>query len=561
MKPFLTIYIFFLLPFCLMAQPNVLDKRVTMHYTNERLHDALQGISNRYDVYFSYSSDLINMRQRVSAHLDNEPLSIGLDQLFANTYIVYAAIGGQIVLRVNKDKTLTSSDNKESRKKKLPPEKEEIEQPVFVKIPPPTSTPTGGQTEEEPVPAPDSIILLTMPDIHTIRSEGPVHPFDKTLLNFEKWRTEADWTLGEHSDYRIAQLSLFPMVSTNIRYSRELTNNVSLNLLWGVNGGVDGLELGTLVNTVRKDVKGFQAAGLGNTVRQNVTGTQMGGLFNVAGGTARGFQAAGLFNKAKNAEAAQAAGLMNLVSEDISGIQAAGLFNHSGGNANALQAAGLFNSNKGRAKVQISSLFNKAGDVDIAQVSTLMNISRGHVRGVQIALINVSDTVSGVPIGLLNIVKHGYNKFEIYGSESLHGNIQLKLGANRFYNIFHVGARIPKGSGLDIWGVGYGIGTVATLSEKNHLNFELTAIHINEYEAWTNKLNTIGQFRFTWNHQLGRNVGFFIGPTANAMVSQLKDPETGKFNSEVPPYSIVNEDLTDNLNLKGWVGLNAGFRF
>jgi hypothetical protein len=546
---------------------SVLDKKVTMHYDNERLHDALQGISSKYKVYFSYSSDLINMRQRVSAHVDNQPLSKGLDQLFDNTYIIYAAIGGQIVLRVDRNKDLGQLEKKESKKKKLPPQKEETEQPVLVKLEDPSPEPAQEkETEEEAaedelMPAPDSVIELTMPNMQVIRSDGPSHPFDRTLLNVEKWRSQADWTLGERRDNRVAQISILPRVSTNIRHSKELTNNISVNLLWGTNGGVDGFEVGTLFNTVKKDVKGLQAAGLGNTVKQNVTGTQVGGLFNVAGETARGLQAAGIFNHAKNAEAAQAAGLMNLVKEDINGLQAAGLFNHAGGNANALQVAGLFNSNKGYAKIQISSLFNSAKDVQVAQISTLMNISKGEMKGVQLALINISDTVSGVPIGLLNFVKKGYNKFEIFGSESLHGNIQLKLGANKFYNIFHVGGRIPKGSGIDIWGVGYGIGTMAMLSHKTHLNFELSAIHVNEYQAWTNKLNTIGQFRLTLNRQLSRNVGFFIGPTANAMVSQLKDAETGEFNSEVPPYALLEENLTTDTNLKGWVGLNAGFRF
>lgn len=133
-KPIITIYLFFLLPIIMAAQPSVLDKQVTMHYDNERLHDALQGISSKYDVYFSYSSDLINMRQRVSAHIDNQPMSKGLDQLFASTYIIYAAIGGQIVLRIDKNKDLGSSEKKESRKKKLPPQKEETEQSVLVKL-------------------------------------------------------------------------------------------------------------------------------------------------------------------------------------------------------------------------------------------------------------------------------------------------------------------------------------------------------------------------------------------------------------------------------------------
>jgi hypothetical protein len=183
------------------------------------------------------------------------------------------------------------------------------------------------------------------------------------------------------------------------------------------------------------------------------------------------------------------------------------------------------------------------------------------VRGLQIGLINISDTVSGVPIGLINIVKRGYNKFEIYAGEILHGNFQLKLGANRFYNIFHVGARVPPGNGSYVWGLGYGIGRVSRMSKKSTMNLELMAIHISENEGWTNKLNSIGQFRLLWNHQIGKSVSFFIGPTANAMVSQFRNPETGEIRSPVVPYTLLDEDLDPKTNLKAWVGFNIGFRF
>nr|MCU0345647.1 hypothetical protein [Saprospiraceae bacterium] len=421
--------------------------------------------------------------------------------------------------------------------------------------------------------------------------EVSTHPFDQTLLNFEKWRYETDnWNRRPSTDKRVAQVSVLPFIGTNTRESDDVSNNLSLNLLWGVNGGVNGMEVGGGLNMVRNDMNGFQVAGLGNKVNRNMTGTQVGGIFNYAGGVTKGFQVAGVVNYANNAEAAQAAGFGNMVRGNVAGIQASGLFNVAGGNARALQASGLFNKtggdskfqaaggfnrsrgsskwqasglfnlSRGNTKFQISSLFNSANDVQWGQFGTF-NRARGNMRGLQIGLINISDTVSGVPIALINIVKRGYNKFEIYGSEILHGNFQLKLGANRFYNIFHVGARVPPGDGSYIWGIGYGIGKVSKLSKRSSLNWELMAMHISENETWTNTLNSIGQFRWLWNHQLGRSIGFFIGPTANVMVSQLRNPETGIIQSPVVPYTLIDEDLDGKTNLKAWVGVNAGFRF
>jgi hypothetical protein len=568
-KPFVTIYITFF-SLGVFAQGDLLSKKVTFDYENIRLKEALTDLTGRYQVPFSYSSDYVNVRQRVTAAVKDAPLSIALDKLFEKSSIAWASVGGHIILRLDQNKTLSQrEDTKQSRKKK---QKEPTEEQPAILVSsetlPPVETPP-------PPPVEDSIIAVQMPDIQAVRRDGEMYPFDETLLNFEKWRIEADWTIRRGDEKKIAQISVLPFIGTNTLKSHEITNNVSMNLLWGVNGGVDGLEIGTFVNTVRNDVKGFQAAGLGNTVKRNVTGTQVGGLFNYTGGITRGFQASGLFNFSGEAEAGQAAGLMNLVQGDVTGFQASGLFNSAGGHAKALQAASLFNRSggdskvqaagafnlsKGNTKVQFGGVFNVAKDVEIAQVSGLLNVAK-QVKGLQVGLINISDTVSGAPIGLLNIVKKGYNKFEMYGGEVIHANLMLKLGAKMFYNTFHVGARIPQGDGTYTWAMGYGIGHVSEVSKRSSLNFELMALHVSENEPWTNTLNSIGQFRFLWNFQLGKSIGFFLGPTANVMFSQLKNPETSEPGSSVVPYTLLDEKIGQNTSVKGWVGANAGFRF
>ncbi len=554
MKPLIAVLILLLFaPGIVMAQYDMLDTEVTFDYEKTRVKDALDDISDNFKVKFSYSSSKVNVRQKVSAKVENVPLSKGLDELFKKTPIVYSRIGQHIVLRNNPDKL------SQSRKKDKPPAPPVNELPE-------EEPPTVLVSIEEPEPegkrsARDSVIALQMPETRPINRDGKMYPFDQTLLNLEKWRTQAEYTFRPTSNKRLAQVSLLPKIGTNTGASPNVTNNVSVNLLWGESGGVDGLEVGTIMNTVNKDVKGFQLAGLGNKVGRNVTGTQVGGIFNKNDGMTRGLQAAGIINLTNDVQAAQAAGAVNWASGNVAGVQVSGLMNRAGGNADALQAAGLLNISLGRTKAQVSGLFNKAGDVEVAQIGGIMNISTGHVSGFQVALINVSDTVSGVPIALINIVKRGYNKVEIYGSEILHGNIQFKLGANSFYNIFHVGAQVPPGDGSYVWGLGYGIGTLTKVTPKTHINWELMAIHISENEGWTNKLNSIGQFRFLLNHQLGRSIGFFLGPTFNAMVSQLRNAETGEIGSPIVPYSLIEKDLDSNTNLKAWVGVNAGFRF
>ena len=187
----------------IIAQYDMLSTEVSFAYNKVRVKDALADLSDNYQVKFSYSSSVVNVRQRVSAEVEDVPLSTGLDELFATTPIVYSRIGQHIVLRNNPDKLL--SNKKEPKKKKEPPiiieePKEEEPPAVLVKIEEP---------EEEP-PLPDSVISLEMPETRPVNREGRMYPFDQTLLNFEKWRTHAEYALRPSDDKRLAQVSVLP---------------------------------------------------------------------------------------------------------------------------------------------------------------------------------------------------------------------------------------------------------------------------------------------------------------------------------------------------------------
>lgn len=534
--------------FCALAQDHNFVQKVSFSYKNTRLKTALRDLSRRYDLQFSYSSDQVNVRQRITASANKTTLDEGLRSLFRYTGIAYNYVGRYIILKPDPSNTRSEVPKRKKRESPTPP--------------PPEPQLTGAEESSSARRDTLQVTRVALPPTPSVsRVQGAMFPIDEKALRLQQLRYEASWLLNTRNNHSLAQVSLLPFLGTHGLRSDEVVNNASLNLIWGINGGVMGVEIGGLINHIRGHVTGFQAAGLGNMVEGQLAGSQLAGLFNLTLGTARGTQTAGLLNFAGRASAVQVAGLFNWSENDASRMQVAGGFNRVKGHAFALQVSGLANLNRGNANTQVSGLFNTASVVSGVQISTLYN-KASTVKGFQLALVNASDTVSGVSIGLLNFVKKGYNKFDLYTTEALHFNSQLKLGSHHFYNVFFAGARYPDQNGNYLWGFGYGFGTVMPTGIRSGLNLELMAIHLNQSQPLTKKLNSLGQLRISWNHWLGRYIGFFFGPTFNVFASQYLNPDSGKTgDSDAVPYTLFDTTLDNGTAIKGWVGLNAGFRF
>lgn len=541
------------------GQRNVLAKKVSFDYKEEKLGMALADISIDYNIQFAYSTDIIPVDERVTVKVNDEPLDYALETMLATTKVEYKAIGSHIVLRVNKDKITRLS-------KPLPKSVPQIT-PLYQERKPQQELITERQPpRRDPMRRPETIGTHNP---KTLPGGDQVYDLDPNRYRIREVSHDPNQSIF---DQRLAQISLLSFLGTNADLSEDLTNHLSVNVFWGKNGGVKGLEIGGMFNSVVNDVEGAQIAGMGNTVGGKVVGTQFGGLFNVVGGEMDGVQGAGLFNiSGEKTRAIQTAGLFNVSSGDFYGLQLSGLFNVSNGLADAAQISGLFNTANGKVKAQVSSLFNTAGDVQWGQVSSLLNVGK-KVDGFQIGLINVSDTITGMPIGLLNIVKHGYNKVEFAGSETLFANFSLKLGARSFYNIFHAGIRWDdrqfeengtlRTGRFSSWGLGYGFGSVIDLGRNTLVNFELEAIHINELESWTKELNLLNQARLTFDVSTGprSRMSLFGGPVFNLMISRRYDAETGTYGSNIMPETFYDE-THNGTNVKMWTGFIAGIRF
>ncbi|MCB0651436.1 MAG: hypothetical protein KDC85_09200 [Saprospiraceae bacterium] len=520
-KLFFLFFLFNVWCFTITAQD--MDQLVTLACDNQPLGNVLNDISTNYQVKFTYSRDFIPMDHPVTVAVQKYPLHNVLDLIFAPTPIVYKNIGGNIALRVDETKL-----QQLTQLQKLPLPDEVHRQKRLKESKAPKKLPIRN-TQVEQAPGGDRMV-----DFDPSRFIIPE-------ISHEPYQEEAP----------IIQVSLFSMkqdwdLLENVEEARVL-----IDVLGGNHKKINGVNIGGGVNNIHHDVKGVQIGGLGNKVSEEVKGVQAAGLFNEVNGNFTGLQAAGIYNRSRcNFLGLQIAGGVNIANQKAEAIQIAGLVNYAGSGT----------------KTQLSGLANIAGDVDWSQTSSLFNKAK-EVKGFQVGLINVADTVALGAYGLLNIIRRGYNRIELSGSEVLYTNLAFKFGTKQFYNIFHFGARWDQFTGGDqqgsfmSWGLGYGLGTCLTISPRELLNIEVVAIHLNELEAWTNELNLLNQLRVTYDVRVGRKLSLFGGPVANIYISRPKpDSDPAGKTARFAPYTFY-EGADADANLKVWVGIQAGIRF
>ena len=510
-------------------------------YREAQLEGVLADISVKYGVNFSYSSDFIGLDRKVTHQATGAMFEVALGQLLDGVGVTFTRIESQFVLRKKNVRRLPKIT---FRPLPVLPLASEVPQlsPLY---PVPDAAERLATLMKRPPPFNDLLPLPVTPA--PVIASDPQAPLRRMDLSRPQDKS------------RLAQVSLLPFVGTNAFNSQRMTNRVSVNVVWGTNGGVNGFEVGGLLNHIRKNVVGLQLAGVGNIVNGSVQGMQFAGGFNMSRGKVDGIQFATIFNHSGGGPAVQLAGGFNLASGNVAGLQAAGIFNRSGGNVVGLQVSGLMNFALGDVRTQLALLFNHAREVEKAQMSLLFNRSTV-LRGFQFGLVNMSETVSGgVPFGFLTLVKNGYNRIEIATGELLTGGVAIKPGAEVFYNIFYFGLRTEKANNL--WGLGYGIGTAPRLGKRYLLNLELLSTQIREGRPWFDELHLLNQFRCLLEAKLGRRFGIFAGPTANLMFSRRYDPETDTYGSAFVPYTLYEETDERGLNRKFWIGFNAGLRF
>ena len=607
-----TIRILVMLLLCLnlagIANAQVLDKKVSLQYKNQTIEEALKDISKKYQVNFSYSSNVVPLKKKISLTVTNKPLRDVLKELFKGTDITYQALGSQIVLKKTPKKTLPAGkgvlpsadsvtiaeeDNadsieldqeesetsvstspeavylgkdtvvyfpqeqyeeltfdddsldKVSLRKKYLAEKKKLRDQYYQKMD--SLDKTGNQTSKENLKTQfNKVSRKLKTKIEILRdSLSTINLLSKDTTRLsDSTGTEKNIPQRDSSGYRYknAQITFIPPIGTNGRHAGEFVNHLSFNVLAGHAAGLEGFELGGIINVEKDFVYGAQISGLGNIVGGRTTGGQISGLFNVNKKYTQGIQFSGFMNLVRDSiMALQFSGFTNIVGQEVSGGQVAGFLNLAKENMQGAQVAGFMNI---------------ADTVRGAQVAGFMNVAK-HVKGVQVGIINVADSVTGAQLGVISF--GGYRKLEIYGSETLYGNIAFKTGSRYLYNIFAIGVQ-PTGAAFT-FGLGYGLGSEVKISRKMIVNLDVLAYSIHQDGFQYDELNLLNQFRATFGYLITRNTSIFAGPVFNVMVSNHFNKSTGEYGSPITPKWNFYNGTEDNINAALWVGFNAGIRF
>lgn len=582
------------------AGQNILDRKITVNVSNQRMSEVLKMISNKADFYFVYNSHIINRDSLVSISAENRSVKEILDRLF-NGSIDYKQNNNYIIFRKAAPKIITGSRSEETgyiitgyvlnaeTGEKIPDASiygkqrlvstltdnqgyftmrlknrygpatliasKSAYKDTFVNIEPnynqqvtfvmePVLFKYSMVTVSPDYSIPDSITAApdTISYIPTVKQE--IKEVEKTRVGKFLLSTSQriqSINLGKFFADRPFQVSLIPGLSTHGRFSGQVVNNFSINILGGYTGGAEGVELGGLFNINKNRMHGLQAAGLFNIAGGPAAGVQLAGIHNTVLDPVTGLQAAGISNHVKGAMIGwQVAGIHNHASDSVTGAQIGGITNYTRGNVKGAQIGGIANfANRKMTGLQVAGIFNYAK----------------RLKGVQIGLINISDSSSGYSIGLINFVVKGYHKISFSANESFHLNLALKSGNSKLYSILL--ASMNNKQNEKAYSYGYGFGKEFNLNKWFTLNPELTAQHI--YLGSFDFGNVMGKLHLQLNLKLGKYFTIFAGPSFTAFYSDQDDQVVG-YKLTFPSKGYNTFKLWDD-RTTGWIGWNAGIAF
>ncbi|MFC2101248.1 hypothetical protein ACFLRZ_05405 [Bacteroidota bacterium] len=376
-----------------------------------------------------------------------------------------------------------------------------------------------------------------------------------------------------------------PPLSNHGINSQEYINDLSVNLLIGNNGGVNGVEIGGLINIDKTYVKGTQLSGFMNIVHTEMNGVQIAGFGNHVSGKMEGVQISGFYNINSNTtNGTQFSGFMNIVEDSIDGFQLSGFANINNGFTTGFQAAGFTNINKefntgshiagfanigddGLVNTDIGGFMNIARDIKGIQIAGFMNIAR-NVKGIQLAgFMNICDSIHGIPISFINIPKKQlYTSFELNTSDVSNYSGEFKMGLRKWYNIYSFGKL--KGD-PNRWAFGFGFGNEQFLTKKLTLSIEAVCnqeLWINEEDQnflYIDRLFMLNQFKPTIGYYFNNSICVFAGPVFNMQIRNTSDNLVLNSEDLAPSWIITDITKKNNkrTNYKTWLGFTAGIRF
>lgn len=599
------------------AKESLLNKVISIEIKATAVKTILKAIEDKAQVKFSYNPDLIDENKIVDLVIKDKTIRDGLSMIFDGT-VRFKEVGNHIVLLQNESKEQIKERRKEKgdfifqglitdkrtgktiqgasvydvdaryaavslangRYKLEIPKEESVRSLYFKKkgyeakvIVIKADSKTDWVNNISLVPIETDVNKIGISAIEKVEVPIEERALSGALVSEDTYIHSEN--LEEIDEVRFAQISLVPSVSigSNLSTNGLITNNVSLNVLAGYSNGVDGVEVGGLLNLTKGnvsgvqvggianlvggEVQGVQAAGIANLIQGNFGGTQISGISGIVKGDFVGFQGSGISSIVRGGyKGIQLSGISNIAFKDSYGFQFAGISNTVFDTLIGGQVSGIANfAMAGSNYLQLSGITNIAEQNYGLQATGILNRAK-HNGGLQIGLVNLSKTSTGIAIGLFNYVRKGYHKTEVSANEIFPVNLTFKTGVQRLYNTYHLGVKFGPNRA---YAAGLGFGTFFRLNNKMTISLDLSADMAYEPELNVNGFSQLYKLSTTFDYQIAKWVTVFGGPSFNVNVMQFQD-DAGQYNSNLSFNPFYNEQFT-NAGVQCWMGGQIGFRF
>ena len=602
----LTILLLFMSFAILALAQSPLDRQISITFDGNSVPQCLNELSTRGDIRFSYNPDLIPNRS-ISANYVDTPVNHILHDLLGSSF-QYKVRGSYIILQYQKPNethediefngeivdartgqklsgtsvydvsslTATLSDNSGAYFLKTFGDPSQLTLAVsrvnyrdtIIQI-----------TNKK---APPKIELTPMGKVPQMLKTSPVDSVKlvRFLVSDKGQQHMKNISLQEKRPF---QASFLPVLGTNGLLAGNITNDFSLNVIAGYNGGVDGFELGGMVNIIRRDINGVQIGGFANIVGGKTNGMQLAGFSNVNLEEVNGLQFAGFSNTSKEANAQvagflntgrdhdlQLSGFGNIASGESRGAQISGAFNTNTKQVDGLQLSGIFNT-ADESKVQVSGIFNwtrnsafqaggianfASGKVKGIQAAGILNYAR-EVNGVQIGVINIANKIeNGFALGLLNFIKEGFHRLEVDHNDLTDINITYKSGISKFYTTVSAGIVPSK----NIWSYGLGLGTEIPIKEKFYTDVEISLHNLQSTKRHIAGLSNDYRLNWSMGYLLLPKVSLNAGPVLHFYHFNPENPEDASFSEGFGKTSLFERSRGNGLH-KVWVGYRVAITF
>ena len=594
------------LPRAVCAQStSLLETKITLRVSNERIDETLRQISARGGFSFSYSPDVIAVSSRVSLNASNQSVREILNVLFdgkvlfkerrkyiilqrtpevaekkpevfyLNGYVIDEKTGEKLPnASIYEPVTLASAVSNQYGyyKIKLPAQSEKLRLEVRKEEYAGRSVEVAARQNAylSITLAPDTIQPQPAPQVARLTDSLVVVPREpRIVFRQDSSRPQIGIPVVVVSPETDPD-SIIPIRRKEKKPLAEALRDLRDGLVYALSTARQAIHVENIQDSLHRP---FQASLLpfigtnhqlsGNVVNDvsvnllagyslGVDMVEAGLGFNLVRGDVNGVQAAGVANVVgREVRGVQAAGVANLVIGDFEGVQASTALNITAGDFRGLQAGGV----------------NVAGaKLDGWQIAAGLNIAGRVERGHQLGVINYADSSATVPFGYFSFVRiNGYRRLELTTDELNYGNVTFKTGVRKFYNIFTFGTNAflpnkPSGS------IGYGLGTARYLGKRSQgdarkwmLNLDFVASRValeKKFLKGPYAVNT--RLSLNLERKISPRLALTVGPSLNLLFS----PYRGLLKAggaSLPAFQVSSSDGGEG-STYGWAGFQVGLR-